>query len=695
MNPADVLRLLIADKTLNDAEVVISILRNAGHAVRPTHVEDQDALREALTEKQFDLFLCYISLDTLPLESALQYVQQSGRDLPVIAFADSEGANLRRSVMQQGATELATRDDPEHLELVIGRELGHVLDRRRLRRLEKSLHETEKRCSALLDSSRDSIAYVHEGMHLYANRAYLERFGYDNFEEIEGMPLLDMIAPEHQGTFKEKLRALSRGEKDISDIDNLIMLCDNGQMDVSMAFSPASIDGEPCTQILIRDHSSEAVLEKQLDTLTRQDLVTGMLNRVHFQEQLLAALKENMDDGDASVGHGLLYVQIDNAETIRKTIGPTAFDRVMADVAELIRAELDDNCVAGRFEDDVVTVLLPARGVHETVAVAEAIRSRVEDHIVETGDRTVTTTVSVGGVMIGARSGDLDSIISAAVAACETARHNGGNQAHLHSAAAGGEDQKEVEAWADRLDDAFAQDRFFLVYMPVASLGGDTTARYEVRIRLRDEDGSEHGPDHFMGPAERCGIAGRLDRWVISTALATLAKRRSKEQIILFIKISGATLADQKFLAFLKAELARHDMPGKRLNFQVNEPVAVTQLNDARRVFRGLKELGCGFTLDHFGSGLNPFQLVKHLPADYLKLDVSLMQEINDSEEVEERVHGIIDNAHSMRKQVVASFIEDAATLARVWQHKVDFVQGNFLQAPSESMNYDFSGTVI
>lgn len=692
MNQDEVLRLLVADESLNDAEMFISVLRNAGHAVRPYHVEDEDDLREALTDKPFDLFLCSAALDTLPLEQAIQYVQQSGRDLPIITVAATDSTELRRSSMQQGAADLVCKDDLDHMQLVISRECGHLRERRRLRRFEKALRETERRCNALLDSSRDSIAYVHEGMHIYANGAYLDRFGYDGFDEIEGMPLLDMIAPDDQQAFKELLRRFSRGDHSVREME-LTMLCDDGPKDVTMHFSDATIDGEACTQILIRDRSSVHQMEDQLDQLTRQDLATGLYTRQYFQQALEEAIAEEDTEDDAP-SHGLLYIQIDNVDTVRQILGPTGCDKVMADLADLLRTEIDDACVAGRFTDDVITVLLPRRGVHEAVAVGEAVRNRLEEHIVESDDRTVTSTCSIGALMIGERSGDMNQILAHCVAACEAARHAGGNRVHLHSAAGGEEDEDESRAWTDRLEDALAQDRFFLVFMPVASLTGDTAVRYEARVRLRAEDGTVRAPTEFIGPAERCGLMARIDRWVIERTLGRIDGKRAGS-FLMFVKLSGSTLADPGFLPFFANALKETGIPGKCLSFQVNEPVAVTQLNEARKVFRGLKELGCGFSLDHFGSGLNPFQLVKHLPADFLKLDRSLIEELSDSQETEERVRAIVENAHSMKKQVIAGYVEDAGTLARLWQHQVDFVQGNFLQSPSEKMNYDFSGTVI
>ncbi len=694
MTQDDVLRLLIAEPSLNDAEMYISVLRNAGHAVRAVRIEDEEDLREALDEKSFDLFLCSDGLEGLALAQALQAVQRSGRDLPLLGISDEHRDELRRTIMAQGAADLLNKADLEHLKLAVEREFQRLLQRRRLRQLEKALKETERRCNALLDSSRDAIAYVHEGMHLYANRAYLEKFGVDAFEDIEGMPLLDMIAPDYQGEFKSCLRQFSKGDYNVDDM-KLEIVTDAGNLPMVATFSAASIDGEPCTQILLRDQSSSQELEQQLESLSKQDLVTGLLNRVHFQEQLSDALTSKLPEED-DPAHGLLYIQVDNLAGGSQTLGVTMVDSVMTDLAEIVREQLTQDALAARFADDVITVFLPYSGVHETVAVAEAIRQKLEDHILEVGDRSTTVTCSIGAVTLGERGADMHQALSDAALACETAHSGGGNRLHLHSAGAGEGDSEENAAWKDRLEDALAEDRFFLMYMPVVSLQGGSEERYEARIRLRE--GSEKHPADFIPAAEQLQMMDRIDCWVICTALKMLGERLRKDNIEtrLHLKLSEQSVTSPDFIDFLSRELKASGVPGHQLIFQVNEPIAQTHLNEARQLFRGLKELGCSFCLDHFGSGLNSFQLVKHLPADLLKLDRTLIAEINAAgEEGAERVKAIVDHAHELRKQVVAGHVEDVMCMAMLWQQEVDYAQGDFLQSPSETLDYDFSGTVM
>ena len=693
MNQDEVVRLLVAEASLNDAEMFISVLRNAGHAVRATRIEDDEDLRDTLSEHAFDLFLCSTELDSLGFADAAHIIQESGRDLPLLAVTGDDDQNRRREALLAGAQDMVCKSDLEHLKLVVRRELRHLNERRRLRRIEKALRESERRASALMDNSRDAIAYVHEGMHIYANPAYLEKFGVDAFADIEGMPILDMVSPDDQKTFKELLRRYSQGDHSEPHA-GVSMITGGRTVPVQISLSAATVDGEACTQILLRDQSDDSELEAELDSLSRKDLLTGLANRTHFLDELKAVMAETAADDNSS--HGLLYVQVENLDGIRQKLGIAASDKTVTDVAGLISAELETDYLAGRFADDVFTVLLPHRSVHEAVALAEAIRQQVEDHIVEAGQHTVTTTCTIGALMIGETSPDADDAISRAHQACELARNAGGNQVHLHATDDRNGSAVAAQRWRETIEDALQQNRFHLVYMPIASLSGDGSPRYEVRLRLRNEEGVDLMPTDFVPQAEDAGVMHQLDRWVVEHVLQALKRQATTDDsTTLMIKLSGQTLADRDFTTFLGARLKAHGVRGAALSFEVNEPVAVTQLNDSREAFRGIKELGCGFALDHFGSSLNPFQLLKHLPADHLKLDRSLGRDLASNEQTQERVRSIIENAHAMKKQVIAGYVEDAMTMATYWRYQVDFVQGHFLHAPSPEMDYDFTGTVI
>ncbi|HKJ94115.1 MAG TPA: EAL domain-containing protein, partial [Gammaproteobacteria bacterium] len=611
------LRLVIAEESVNDAEQLISVLRNAGIAVRPTRVEDDEDLEKALSTQGQDLFLCAPGLDGLPLEKGLRVLEQSGKDIPTLALTDAEDATLRGELMELGAVDLVAKSDTHHFLLTVQRELRSLQGRRRARQLEAALRETERRCRTLLDSSRDAIAYVHDGMHVYANKSYLERFGFDEFEDIEGLPVLDLVSPDDQGRFKEFLRRTARNPGEEESIELSIRA--EGGLDerAVMNFSEASWDGEPCTQILIREQVAETEFAERLETLSRQDQLTGLYNRQHFMEQLDRVVTAAVKGGD-EMQSGVLYIQPDNLDALRQNLGITAVDLVMSDIAGIVERHVDGAACAARFADQVVTVLLPGSGVHETLACAEAIRGEVEQHVSESGNRTITKSCSVGAAVLSDGIGDAHQVVNLAFEACEIARREGGDRVHLHAAA---EDSGAgaTDDWATRIRDALAGDSFYLVYHPMVALTGDQSERYEIRLRMYEEDLGDVAPAEILAEAERHGLAAEVDRWVLDHTLKALADRDpGAEAATAFLKVTGAALGDPAFIDYLAERLSASGLPGSRLVFELSEPVAVTQLNQAKRFYKGIKEQRCGFAIDQFGSGLNPFQLIKHLPADYL-----------------------------------------------------------------------------
>ena len=193
MSPESVLHLLVLECSLEDAEHLLSTLRNGGIATRPSTAEDLDGLAAVLDKKRLDLVLLNTANETFTVAAVAEAVMRSGKDLPIIAVLDEFTVENLMAAMQQGAVNAVDCENSDHILGICKQVQSHVESRRKLRLVEASLRETERRCHALLDSSRDAIAYVHEGMHVYANPAYLDLFGHDEFEDLASVPILDIV----------------------------------------------------------------------------------------------------------------------------------------------------------------------------------------------------------------------------------------------------------------------------------------------------------------------------------------------------------------------------------------------------------------------------------------------------------------------------------------------------------------------
>ncbi len=697
MPQEDLLRLLILDDSVNDAEMIISILRNSGHPVRTTMAEDAEEVEKALDTQSLDIFICNIADPDYSIKRAYEDITKTGKDIVLIALSDEDSLDRRIMAMNSGAHDLVCKSELDHLRMVIEREMAAHNDRHKLRKFQVSLNDVERRCNLLLNSSRDAIAYISEGMHVYANSTYLEKFGYKDFDDFDGMTILDLIHPEDQASFKEFLRSYSSGNQDESAID-IKMINGENVLDVHLDMSLATIDGEECIQIQIRDQSSaqDHDLEQQITSLSQQDIMTGLFNRHHFMEKVDDVIIQNAA-GDDGKSHGVMFILLDDYKQIKDRSGLALADVYITDIAKLIKNKCEHLDISARFSDSCFIVLTTEKGVNETTDAAEIIRKLIEEHIADHNGQSASSTCSIGVVMIGDASGNAHDVVNLADHACSTAKSQGGNCVFLHKTSFDEKISKEEQSsWESTIIEAIAQDKLYLVYQPIACLQGDNAERYDIRIRLRGENDIEIKPDEFLHIAEKAELMIDIDKWVINSTFKSLAKRLTeKPNTLFFIKLSCDGVSSISIPNFIKDQAAIHKLDLSHIVFEISEPLIVTNLNKVKEFYTATTQIGCKFAIDHFGSGLNPFQIVKHISADYLKIDNTITQEAASNPESMEKLKMIIDSAHEMEKKVIATHLEDATSLAILWQCKVDYIQGYFLQVPSPDLNHDFNGLVI
>lgn len=692
MKSDNTLHLLIIDESSNDAEMITSILRNAGHAVRATRVEDDEDLEAALAKQSWDMVISADHLTYIDAIKALEIVKKSEKDIPFIVVANSNPQFTVGELLKEGARDLLNKDEePEHLQFVVARELASLNDRRKLRKFGKSMRESEKRCRTLLDSSRDAITYVHEGMHIYANPVYLEMFGYDDHDEIEGMPIMDMVAPDGHETFKKFLRTFSNKEDEMQgEIEVKGIRTDGNKFNAAMEFSPASVDGEACTQIIIRSQTDSKELEKKLSILSKQDLLTGIYNRQYFMEALDVAVYKAMTDSERGA---LFYIEIDDFPSIKENVGIAASDLVLSDIAQALKDTVGGNESLSRFADHSFALIEQNTTADKAVEIAEKIRKVIEDNISDVSGQTINNTCSIGISTIGENTGSAQEVLSRADMACSLAKKEGGNQVHLHNPIADEKASKEHDAaWTDAIRHALDTEAFYLVFQPIVSLHGDTKENYEVLIRMRGKDDEMIMPDKFMSSAVKGDLLSAIDRWVITTAFKRLTEEHANSKNTnFFIKISPASLTDPELLPWISTQIKEQRVAGDSVVFEINESDAMMNLNTTKSFINGAKQLRCKIVLEDFGTGPNSIKGLKHLDADFLKMDGALIRDIISDNEKQEAVKTIIQTAHSMGKLTIAECVQDANSLALLWQFGVNYIEGYFLQEPSVELNYDFT----
>ncbi len=693
----EILRLLIVEESLNEAETYVSTLRGAGYALRAKQVKNPDELQTAISQHQQDLILCASPMPKCPVEEAIAVVARNDKDIPLIAIVDRSTQEGLVEAMRAGARDAVPKGQNEHLKLVVDRELGDLRLRRSLRETEQRHHEAERRNRALLDTARDAITYVTDGMHIRANEAYLELFGFADPEEIEGMPIMDMIASNDHATVKQFLRELPKLSTGSANLEVLGQRVDGSTFPLNMIFSPAVVDEEDCFQIVIPSEEAEGgqqhnqELEDKIKTLSNRDLLTGLFNRQYFIEELELRVAEILRGGNQ---HALLLIAIDKFDEVIDRVGIASSDLLVVDVADLVRDSLSDEYVLARFSDQLFALLVPCPQPAIAEELANGLRQKIEDHVSEVNGQAINPTASIGITLVSENAATAQEVLRRAHQCCDEARSAGGNQTKIYTPPAL---DQALESSADILAkvvaSALEQDAFTLVFQPISSLRGEQHEFYEAFVQLADENGNSIPTKQFIASAERTGLMPRIDRWVADNAITRLAEEHAKgKETHFFLNISESTLADDDYLPWLAGRLKDERISGEYIIIEVKEPAASANLQGLKLLIKGLKALRARLALAQFGSGLNSLNFLKHVPASFVKIDRAFMANLPANAESQESVKEITAAARALGMETIAEFVEDAGSLPVLWQCEVDYIQGYFLQEPSSELSFDFSG---
>jgi diguanylate cyclase (GGDEF)-like protein/PAS domain S-box-containing protein len=689
VSDAELLRLLTIFDNSEEAEGLINSLRNAGQIIRDIRVEDEEDLEKALADNPIDLILCKQATPLITARQAVEFIVKSGRDIPVIVVTDLGKQDSALEALQVGARDSIELGKTDRLKHIVKREVQDLKNRRGLRRNEKMLRESEKRARDLIDSSRDAISYVHDGMHIYANHAYLKMFGYDTLDDIEGVPILDMVTSEDHSKLKEFLRKYAKGQSTDDTLDVHGQTLEGDKFKITMEFSPASMEGEACSQIIIRDQSNTKELEKQLSVLSKQDLLTGLYNRNYFLEQVDKLISQTIED---KAQGALLYIVVDDFEKLKETHGISGADLLLTDIANMLKSKIGKMGVLARFEGHHFTLLLSGSDIKQAEKISGGLVKLISDHSSDVNGKLVSPKASIGLAHINETVKNSQDALNRAVKGVHKAEKEGGNRYAIYNPAVEDlEEQEQVAHWSHRIKEALKNNQFKLLFQPIVSLHGESGEHYEVLVRMLDEENNEIPAKDFLPAANQTDLMKYIDRWVIASTFHVIADRtKQQKDTRFFIKISQGSLIDPEFLPWVSERIKAMRANITNMIFQISEETALNNLNPAKMFVNAFKQLNAKTALENYGKEPNVLQAMKQLPVDFIKVDPSLILNLAQNVENQDKVKEIASEAGERNMRVIAAAVEDANSLAVLWQCSIDFIQGHFLQEPRAELDFDF-----
>jgi diguanylate cyclase (GGDEF)-like protein len=435
--------------------------------------------------------------------------------------------------------------------------------------------------------------------------------------------------------------------------------------------------------LVFRDVTDKRLLVQQLSHQAVHDALTGVDNRRGFE----GLLKRVLDSPEANQASALLYLDLDQFKVVNDTCGHAAGDVLLRQISALMQSRIRTMDGLARLGGDEFGILLESCPKEKARSIADQLVETIRNFRFEWEKKLFTIGVSIGVVPIPQANGSVSSLLIAADQACYAAKERGGNRVHVYEPDDGTLVQRHGEMqWVRRINDALRNDQFRLYYQPIVSLGADPIPeeRGEILLRLSDEQGHLILPGSFMPAAEHYGLVTAVDRWVFSHALEALKSRGlALAPVVYSINLSGQSLSDDSFRAFVIEELRRTEVDPSQVCFEITETAAIANLSYALRFISVLKELGCLFALDDFGTGLSSFAYLRNLPIDYLKVAGRFVRNMAEDPIDYAMVEAIHHIGRVMGIKTIAEHAENSAILEGLKTVGVEYAQGNILGRPT------------
>jgi len=670
--------VVVLSRQQDPVEIINSTLRNAGHPVHCTWVRDVAALGDALTQTAPQLVFLCVS-DAEETTAAMDARQRYATMVPVILVREAvTEADLTRSV-ELGAQDVVSLASRPRLQSVASRELHAARLDHALAGTLASARQYRDQMKAFMTGSTDAIAHVQEGIVVDVNPAWVELFGHDEASAMLGQPLMDFFQQRSHAALKGALVAAAQGRWSDHSLAAVALMPGGTELPVQIEFERFEFEGEPAVRLRVPTQQRDVeTLTHQLEEALRFDTATGLLKRSVFFEQAAAQAAQTLKAGLRAV----VYLEPDKLSALEGELGTLAIEELIEGVGQQLRSLLQPGDTAGRITPRGFAIVVERGNGRDLDAWIARVLQRMSEGVFHAGDQSVPITCSAGATLLNAHGELLDAPLQASIKSSRAAAAAGGNR--LLRPELPGEKHELDEAdrnWATRIKSALMANRFRLVQQPIASLVGEGDAMVDLVVRMLDDKGEEVLPSEFLAAAQRTDLMKNIDRWVVGAAMSFCAARKPHR---VFVRISRDSLRDQTLGTWLQQQVRASGVDPRRVVFELPEDLATTNLKEAKELQALVRPLGFELAIENFGAGRDPAQLLSHVPAKYVKIDGALMQGLANDRSLQEQVKGLVEHARTAGATTIAERVEDANTMAVLWQLGVEFVQGYFVTAPEE-----------
>ncbi|MCW8856024.1 MAG: EAL domain-containing protein [Kangiella sp.] len=673
---------LIFSNSANDSEQLASHLKNQGLPIRHQVVANSEQLKAAIDEKQWQQALFLDELDNLPIQQALTLLKSQKQSVPAILLSSNYSEEQRFDAIAKGAKDCIPNNAKDLLTLVVQRELKLVNAESKLIESSKLVSEISKRNQLLLESSKDAIAYIHDGMHIYTNPAYLERFGYEE-DDIIVMTIMDLIDSEDTNKIKSLLKEQAKSGEEVNQV--LKGKNANGEtFEADFIVSSAIYDDEHCVQLVVREVSDQSELLKKLKEVSEIDQVTGIYNRPAFMDRLNNITDKSRETKTDTV---LYLVEIDKFSKYRSEYGIAACDDLLKDIADWMKSHVSDRAIMARISDSSFGIIMSEKGLSPN-ELPKKLLSEIGSHLFEVSEQTLHVTFSIGGVTCHDNDLEPDKLVLHATAVSHKVQDNGGKGYELFNPSIDSLLNEEEKVLYDEFVHARDEGHMTLFYQPMMSLQGSPDQQYICYFRYKMQDGKWGLGKGIFPIFEKVGIDADIDKITFTHSLKMLAKEKAEGKATkLFLTLHPNTLLREDASRWVRQSIAKSGIDSKSLILTLKSHFAATYLKKAIELKDVFNKDGIQFCLS--GVQADELELIQSVRPNYVAFDGRMIEVLK--EQGTDKIAPLITATHNVGAKAIITNLEEASSLAQIWPLGVDFVTGNYISKPMSKLTHDFA----
>jgi len=661
----------------DDVAAINALLRDAGHAVACQKISSLEELQDSLENSAPELIALFQSDSGSNLTSIAKIRDNASPKTPIIVVQDEVDETVIATAMRDGARDVVSLQNPERLKAVAGRELRACQLENALTNVMSSANQYKQELSSLKQITVEAIADIQEGIIVNANPAWLELFGFESDADLEGHPIMDLciaadrpalkgclVACEHQKWRDEKLKV--QGQRD-------------GGGDFSVEFKLERIDheGETAVRLLVLPHNHanpDSTPEVLVEQAINRDPVTGFFNRQQTLESVSERLKTPLSGGIRAIA----CIRPDKFSKALNDVGVVGTEKIIRQLARILREVIQPEDVYGRFGGTIFTVLLERGNMNDVEAWAQLVLKNIASTVFDHENHSTVVTCSLGLCEVNEAGTDAAKILFESEQACRIARKKGGNKLELSESSGEAKKIRQVDTvWGPRIRNALTENRMRLEHQPIGSLNHDIEGAVDTLVRMIDEDGNTVLPSEFMPAAERTGLTKSIDRWVVG---ASFSFCRANDVGTVFVRLSRESMLDESLCDWLVTLANQTKVNPKQICFEISEDVVIRHLRQATDLANNLAKLGFRFAVEHFGASEDSSHLINIIPMRYLKIDGSLMQGLHKDPALQNKIKQLVAESRQKHIYTIAERVQDANTMAVLWQLGISYIQGNYVQ---------------